>query len=132
MCKIGDIIIVDRYKDNGNTIPSHSFVVINDENGEIQGLSYDFVANVLSSFKNEKQKKRKLLYPGNFPITSDDTVTDPHNNRTGFVKSDQMYYFAKDKISYRVIGYMKPDIFNLLIEYIEESDFDISDIIDNL
>ena len=43
-----------------------------------------------------------------------------------------MYYFAKDKISYKVIGYMKPDIFDLLIEFIEESDFDISDIIDNL
>lgn len=132
MCKIGDIIIVNGYKDNGNTIPSHSFVVVSDENGKIQGLSYDFVANVLSSFKNERQKNRKLSYPGNFPISSDDTITDPHNNRNGFVKSDQMYYFAKDKISYKVIGYMKPDIFDLLIEFIEESDFDISDIIDNL
>ena len=47
MCKIGDIIIVNGYKDNGNTIPSHSFVVVSDENGKIQGLSYDFVANVL-------------------------------------------------------------------------------------
>lgn len=131
MCKIGDIIIVDEYKDNGNTIPSHSFVVVSDEDGEIQGLSYDFVANVLSSFKNERQKNRKLSYPGNFPIASDDTITDPHNTRNGFVKSDQMYYFAKDKISYN-IGYMKPDIFDLLIEFIEESDFDISDIIDNL
>ena len=132
MCKIGDIIIVDEYKDNGNTIPSHSFVVVNDENGEIQGLPYDFVANVLSSFKSEEQKNRKLSYPGNFPITSDDTITSPHNNRNGYVKVDQMYYFTKDKISYKVIGYMKPDIFNILIEFIEESDFDISDIIDNL
>lgn len=38
MCKIGDIIIVRKYKDHGKTISSHSFVVINDENGEIQGL----------------------------------------------------------------------------------------------
>lgn len=50
----------------------------------------------------------------------------------GFVKADQWHYFVKDKISYRVIGTMKPDIFALLMEFIEESDFDFSDIIDNL
>ena len=132
MCKIGDIIIVRKYKDHRKTISSHSFVVINDENGEIQGLPYDFVANVLSSFKDETQKQRKMSYPGNFPIVSDDTITDPHNDRNGFVKSDQWYYFDKNKISYEVIGYMKPDIFDLLLEYIEESDFEFSDIIDNL
>lgn len=132
MCKIGDIIIVKKYKNHGKTISSHSFVVINDENGEIQGLPYDFVANVLSSFKDETQKQRKMSYPGNFPIVSDDTITDPHNDRNGFVKSDQWYYFDKNKISYEVIGYMKPDIFDLLLEYIEESNFEFSDIIDNL
>lgn len=73
-----------------------------------------------------------MSYPGNFPIVSDDTITDPHNDRNGFVKSDQWYYFDKNKISYEVIGYMKPDIFDLLLEYIEESDFEFSDIIDNL
>ena len=129
MCKIGDIIIVDEYKDNGNVIPSHSFVVINDENGEIQGLSYDFVANALSSFKGKTQKKRKLSYPGNFPITPNDTITNPHNNKSGYIKSD---YFSKDKISYEVIGYMKPEIFNSLIEYIDNSDFELLDIVDNL
>ena len=132
MCKIGDIIIVDEYKDNGNVIPSHSFVVINDENGEIQGLSYDFVANALSSFKDKTQKKRKLSYPGNFPITPNDTITNPHNNKSGYIKSDQFYYFSKDKISYEVIGYMKPEIFNSLIEYIDNSDFELLDIVDNL
>ena len=132
MCKIGDIIIVDEYKDNGNVIPSHSFVVINDENGEIQGLSYDFVANALSSFKGKTQKKRKLSYPGNFPITPNDTITNPHNNKSGYIQSDQFYYFSKDKISYEVIGYMKPEIFNSLIEYIDNSDFELLDIVDNL
>lgn len=43
MCKIGDIIIVNQYKDKNNTISKHSFVVIDDENGTIQGLSYDFI-----------------------------------------------------------------------------------------
>lgn len=132
MCKIGDIIIVSEYKDHNISLPSHSFVVIDDKNGEIQGLPYDFVANVLSSFKGQIHKQRKLSYDGNFSITHNDTVTNPHNNRDGYVKADQWYYFAKDKISYNVIGYMKPDIFNSLIEYIENTDFDISDIVDNL
>ena len=132
MCKIGDIIIVDKYKDHGKSIRSHSFVDVSDENGEIHGLSYDFVANVLSSFKNEEQKRRKLNYPGNFPLTSEDVDTDPNNGKSGYIKADQWYYFSKDKISYMVIGNMKSDIFNLLIDYIEESDFEIVDIVDNL
>lgn len=132
MCQIGDIILVQKYKDHGQDLSRHSFVVISDENGEIQGVSYDFIANVLSSFKNDMQRKRKLKYPGNFPIDSDDTETNPHNNKSGFVKADQLYYFAKDKLSYTVIGTMKPDVFNELMNFIENSDFDFEDIIDNL
>lgn len=132
MCQIGDIIIVNQYKDRDNIISKHSFVVIDDENGTIQGLSYDFVANVLSSFKNNNQRKRKLSYSGNFAITSNDTVTDPHNNKDGYIKADQLYYFAKDKISYRVIGQIKEDVFNDLINFIENGDFELLDIVDNL
>lgn len=132
MCQIGDIIIVNQYKDGNNIISKHSFVVIDDENGTIQGLSYDFVANALSSFKDNKQRKRKLSYSGNFAITSNDTVTTPHNNKDGYIKADQLYYFAKDKISYRVIGQIKEDVFNDLMDFIENSEFELFDIVDNL
>ena len=132
MCQIGDIILVQKYKDRGQDLSRHSFVVISDENGEIQGLTYDFIANVLSSFKSDTQRERKLKYPGNFPIDSSDTETNPHNNKFGYVKADQLYYFAKDKLSYTVIGTMKPDVFNELMNFIENSDFDFEDIIDNL
>lgn len=132
MCQIGDIILVQKYKDHGQDLSRHSFIVISDENGEIQGLTYDFIANVLSSFKSDTQRERKLKYPGNFPIDSSDTETNPHNNKSGYVKADQLYYFAKDKLSYTVIGTMKPDVFNELMNFIENSDFDFEDIIDNL
>ena len=132
MCQIGDIILVQKYKDRGQDLSQHSFVVISDENGEIQGLTYDFIANVLSSFKSDAQRERKLKYPGNFPIDSSDTETNPHNNKSGYVKADQLYYFAKDKLSYTVFGTMKPDVFSELMEFIENSDFDLEDIIDNL
>lgn len=132
MCQVGDIIIINQYKDRDNVISKHSFVVIDDENGTIQGLPYDFVANALSSFKNNNQRKRKLSYSGNFAITSNATVTDPHNNKDGYIKADQLYYFAKDKISYRVIGQIKEDVFNDLISFIENGDFELLDIVDNL
>ena len=64
MCQVGDIILVDHYSDNGKTLSKHSFVVIDDNNGTIEGMSYDMICNVLSSFKSEEQKRRKLSYPG--------------------------------------------------------------------
>lgn len=132
MCQIGDIIVVNKYKHEGVEITRHSFVVIDDENGIIQGLSYDFVANMLSSFKSNKQRTKKLSYPGNFPISHTDTTTTPDNGKDGFVKADQLYYFSKDKIDYNVIGEMKQDKFNDLVDFIRNSNFDFSDIIDNL
>ena len=132
MCQIGDIIVIEKYKHEGVNIKKHSFVVIDDENGIIQGLPYDFVANVLSSFKDDKQRKRKLSYPGNFPISHNDTDTNPDDGKDGFVKADQLYYFSKDKIDYNIIGDMKQDKFNELMEYIENSDFELLEIVDNI
>lgn len=132
MCQIGDIIVIQKYKHGNKELSRHSFVVIDDEDGIIQGLPYDFVANVFSSFKNEKQKERKLSYPGNFPILNKDTVTNPNDGKDGFVKADQLYYFSKNNIDYSIIGEMKPDKFNDLIDFIEKSNFEIIEIIDNL
>lgn len=132
MCKVGDIIVVEEYMHAGRTIKSHSFVVVGDENGTIQGLEYDFVANVLSSFKDDEQKARKLKFPGNFPVANDDTVTDPDNGKSGFLKTDQMYYFSKDKIKYRTIGNVLPDIMDIILEFINSADFPVQAITDNL
>ena len=112
MCKVGDIILVNSYEDRNKVLKRHSFIVIDDKDGTVEGLPYDVVCNVLSSFKNEKQNERKLFYPGNFPIANDDTVTVPDNGLDGFVKTDQLYYFKKDKISYDVIGYINPEVLN--------------------
>lgn len=132
MCKIGDIILIRKYKDGKNQLGKHSFIVIDDRKGVIEGLPYDMICNVLSSFKDEKQRKRKLGYDGNFPISHDDTITNPDNGNNGYVKADQLYYFKKDKIDYQVIGNILPDILNLLFEFISESNFPIVEIIDNL
>lgn len=133
MCQVGDIIVIKQYKDRGKIISKHSFVVISDENGKIEGIPYDFVANAMSSFKNDKQKEWKLKqYPGNFPIVLDDRVVENDNGKSGYIKADQLYYFQRDNIEFDTIGYLKPEILDLLLEFLEESDFDIVDIVDNL
>lgn len=133
MCKVGDIILIDNYISDGKTLYRHSFIVLSDENGEIQGLSYDIICNVMSSFKNEEQKKKKLSYPGNFPISHNDTIVKNGNEIDGYIKAEQLYYFNKSKSSYRVIGALKDDIFELVMEFIEdELTVDIEHITDNL
>ena len=133
MCKIGDIIVINSYKDNGRVISTHSFVVIDDTDGKIEGLPYNFVANVMSSYKTQEQKDWKLNhYPANFPIAIDDRYFTNDNGKEGYIKADQLYYFRKDNIKYKVIGYIIPEILNLLLEFIETSDFDLIDITDNL
>jgi hypothetical protein len=37
MCKIGDIIVVQKYKSDGIELSKHSFVVIEDNGGDIKG-----------------------------------------------------------------------------------------------
>lgn len=33
MCKVRDIIVIKKYKHNGNELSKHSFVVIDDKDG---------------------------------------------------------------------------------------------------
>lgn len=57
MCKLKDIIVVNKYKaENKVNISKHSFVVIDDVGGTIRGLDYDLVMSVISSYKSTKHK----------------------------------------------------------------------------
>ena len=133
MCEIGDIIVIEKYKDGNNDLSRHSFVVIQDEGGCIRGLSFDIVALVMSSFKDEQQRQRKMQYD-NFPIVPNDRdLTEGGNEKDGYIKADQFYFFQKANIQYRVIGKLKDDILLLLFEFIEtELKEDPKIIIDNL
>lgn len=120
MCKQGDIILVNQYQDHGNMLSRHSFVVIDDIGGKVRGLPFDFVALVMSSFKDEEQKQRKLGYPGNFPITASDKAMQPWaNQKDGYIKAEQFYYFDKSKLHYSVIGALNQETFDLLLDFIE-------------
>ena len=124
--------MVKAYKHRGHSLSKHSFVVLSNESGTIAGLDYDFVCNVLSSFKNEQQKEKKLDYPGNFAIYSGDSSVARGNTKDGYVKAEQLYYFNNAKIEYSIIGRMHADVFNRLVDFIENLNAPLEHIIDNL
>ena len=136
MCKKGDIILIKEYKDGENVLSRHSFVVIDDEGGRVCGLDYGFVALVMSSFKDEQQRKRKLEYPGNFEITAaDKQMQSWANGKDGYIKAEQFYYFEKPKLNFRVIGSLTEDTWDALVDFIEELStrgVEIKQILDNL
>jgi len=131
MCKIGDIILVESYFKDSKIMEHHSFIVVGDEAGQIQGLDYDLICNVMSSFKDEEQKKKKLSFPCNYPIKHTDTNV-VGNKKDGYTKTEQFYYFNKQKIDYKIIGSVNIDVFNDLIKFIEEMNKQIEHIMDNL
>lgn len=121
MCKAGDIILVKEYSHDEVVLPQHSFVIIYDVAGNVKGLLYDVVCSVMSSFKSELHKTKKLSFRENFYIDPNDTIMSikSANSKEGYIKADQFYFFNLSKIEYEIIGSMMPDCFNRLIEFIE-------------
>ena len=117
MCMLGDIVVIDKYVgDDGKILNRHSFVVINDKPGFIEGLNYDFVCNVMSSFKSEKQRMRKLRFEENIEITGNKIISNiKKNNRNGYIKADQLFFFDKNKIDYYVLGHISNELLNELM-----------------
>lgn len=122
MCKIGDIIVVKKYiGDDGKIInKQHSFVVIDDNADTVSGISYDLVANVMSSFKDEEHRRRKLSHKENLEITSENIISDNTNNKSGYIKADQLFYFDKSKIDFYVIAEVNRELLDELIRLIIE------------
>ena len=132
MCNVGDIILIESYQHKECSLSRHSFVVLSIEAGTIEGLNYDFVCNVLSSFKNEHQRAKKLGYPGNFEVAHEDSSVINSNKKDGYAKAEQLYYFNNQKIVYTIIGKLHPDVFNRLVKFIEELEVPLEHVIDNL
>lgn len=138
MCKRGDIIVIYSYMDNSITLPRHPFVVFDVEGGEIGGLTFDIVALVMSSIKNDIQAQRKLSYIGNIGIPFEKQKISSSNGGNvinSFVKCDQLYYFNLSKTPYKVIGSLTPDALEEVTKYINklaETGIQFREIIENL
>lgn len=131
MCKVGDIIVVKDYKSHGASIKRHSFVVLSTDKGQITGLEYDLVCNVMSSFHSEEHKKSKMKYPGNFEYSAGQENIDNGHGKDGYIKAEQFYYFDRNKIDFYVLGNVDPELFNALLEFINSLE-EIEHIVDNL
>lgn len=131
MCKVGDIIVVKNYKSQGKEISKHSFVVLSTDKGRIQGLDFDLVCNVMSSFHSKEHRRRKIKYPGNFVYSANDENINYGHGKDGYIKAEQFYYFDRSKIDFYVLGNVEPELFNELLDYINNLK-SVEHIIDNL
>ena len=123
MCKIGDIILISQIKDGTARIGAHPFLVLDDADGIVRGTyHYDFIALLLSSNTTERKREKLFRFPGNFPISADDKIiTEEHyDNLDAFVEADQFFYFDKSEISYIQLGRLDSEIFDLLLEFMDE------------
>lgn len=121
MCKIGDIILVYNPKRFRKPIGMHSFVVLDDTQGRIRSMDFDFVGLLMSSMDTKEKREKLMKYDGNFPITPDEQdIEGGGNGKSACIKAEQFYYFNKDNIQYKVLGRLDEEVFNLLIEFIEE------------
>ncbi len=119
MCKLGDIIVINEFKGEDNKeVSKHSFIVVDDSKGEIKGLDYDFVAPIMSSFKDDKHKKKVLSYDVNKEITNDDIKGKFKLRKGSYIKANKLYYFDKNKISYTVLARINDDYLDELIKLI--------------
>lgn len=124
MCKIGDILLIYNAKNEGKLVGMHPFIVLDDNNGVVSGMyTYDFIGLLLTSADTEEKKERLRKIEGNFPIAEDDKIMNTgksDDNRYSFVEADQFFFFDKDKIKYIHLGKIEPDIYNLIIDFIQE------------
>jgi len=120
MCKVGDIIVVNKYiAENGKEVGQHSFIVIDDNPDSIQGLDYTMVTTVISSFKSEEQKRKKLSYPGNVEVMEfEKNGKTKRFAKPSYIKADKLFYFDKNKLDYYVFGRISDDLLDELIKII--------------
>ena len=131
MCRVGDIIVIKKYVSHGKDLSRHSFVVLSEDEGEICGLEYNLVCNVMSSFHSEEHRKSKMRFPGNLEYSVSEEMIKNGHGRSGFIKADQLYYFDRRNLDYYVIGNVSPELFIRLTDFIRSLE-STEAIIDNL
>ncbi len=123
MCKVGDILLIFNAEDT-HPVGPHPFVVIDDTAGKISGVyGYDFMGLLMSSADTEEKRERLKKFEGNFPVDANDKIMNSNNkmkNKDSYVKADQFFYFDKNRIQYIQIGRLTSDVYNLIVEFIEE------------
>ena len=63
-------------------------------------------------------KNIKLKYKSNFPIKEEKISGEELNDKEGYIRADELYYFNKEKIQYKVIAHMDPKLLDELVKLI--------------
>ena len=103
MCQVGDIILINRFKDaNGTEVSRHPFIVVDDAADTIGGLDFDLVSVMTTSYKGDADLSRKRFDPGYVHLDVSD--------------------FNLQKIDYQIIGQLETEAFNRVLDVIDEFD----------
>lgn len=73
---------------------------------------------MLCSFHDKDHKIKKFKYKENIPIEKEIISGNHINNKEGFIKVDQLYYFNKSQIDYKVIGQINNEFLEELVKII--------------
>ncbi len=138
--KTGDIIVISHFITPDNKkLNQHSFIVLQNEKGKIAGveinldleLEFDLVTVVMSSIKNEEHKKKiESYYPKDMIVEFNDAQVTNGNQKDGFIKVNQLYYFNKKNIEYTKIGCLKEETLVKLFDLLQKNDIN-GDLINN-
>ena len=72
----------------------------------------------MCSFHSKNHKKRKLKIKSNLEIAPNKIKGRNVNSKTGYIRADDLFYFNKDKIEYKVIGRLSDDMLDKLIKLV--------------
>ena len=124
MCKLGDIIKVEKYiGDDGKEVGRHTFVVISEDEDTIEGYNFDFVGSPMSSIKSEAQRQKVEADERLMIIETNDQNGMPASKyKESFLKSNLLYYFKKEKIQYQLIGSLNIETYIRLQEQLSKLD----------
>ena len=73
---------------------------------------------MLCSFHNEEHKNKKLKFKENLEIKEKLISGEKINDKNGYIKADQLYYFDKNLIEYQVIAHMEAELLDELVQLI--------------
>lgn len=125
MCQPGEIVVIEKFLDDeGRENTRHSFVVLSNEAGKVEGIDYNLVLALMSSFrdKSEEYRERKLKYLWNIPVTAEDTDMIKGNSEDGFIKGNQLHYFDLCEDEIDIIGSVNATVWDRINEVLEEYD----------
>lgn len=118
MCQVGDIILINRFKDaNGTEVSRHPFIVVDDAADTIGGLDFDLVSVMTTSYKGEADLSRKRFDPGYVHLDVSDGM-----KKVSHAFIYDLYYFNLQKIDYQIIGQLETEAFNRVLDVIDEFD----------